>query len=192
MTMYDVGDMATVTTELRDAAGTLAAADVALTVTLPDGTVLAPAPAVVDNGGTGLYKASFPLTMRGTWRYTWTASGAVVAVDGGELTVVGVAQLNNAAEYIGASPQEPLLARLLAVAQEMVDEHLGVEGLVSCPPAIRAHAITHLTSELYSRRNNPGGVLWAPGGDTAARLSRDALASVLPMLDRYVAGIGIA
>ena len=190
--MYEVGDVAVVTTEVRDAGGDLIAATVALTVTLPDGAVLTPAPAVVDGGGTGLYQASVPLTILGTWRYAWAAAGAVVVPDGGELIVVGVGQLANAAAYIGASPDDPLLARLLPVAQTMVFEYLGTIGLARCPLDIRDHAVIQLTSELYSRRNTPGGVLWAPGGDTAARLSRDALAPVEPMLADYVIDVGIA
>lgn len=85
--IYDVGDSATVTTELRDTAGNLTAATVAITVTKPDGSALSPTPTVSDNGGTGKYKTSFVVDAVGTWKYKWTASGALVAVDGGQLSV---------------------------------------------------------------------------------------------------------
>lgn len=91
--MYDVGDTATVTTELRDADGELIAATVVITVTKPDGTTLTPVPDVVSNGGTGLYKALVPVSVAGTWRYKWTASGAVTAVDGGQVEVVDVGRV---------------------------------------------------------------------------------------------------
>lgn len=89
--IYDVGDEATVTTELRDINGNLVAATVVITVTKPNGTTSTPT--VSSNGGTGLYKASFPVDAVGTWRYKWTASGAVVAVDGGQLDVVNVGRV---------------------------------------------------------------------------------------------------
>lgn len=195
---YDVGDIATVETELRDASDTPTAADVSLVVYLPGGAVLTPAPAVLDNGGVGRYRASFPLTTTGVWRYKWTASGALSAVDSGDLTVTGPGRLAGAASYIGASIDDPMLARLLDVAEVLVSEFLttfdedGVAIVSECPESIREHAVIQLTSELYSRRNNPNGVVWAPGGDSAARLSRDAMVSVLPLLLPYAASRGIA
>lgn len=89
--IYDVGDEATVTTELRDIAGTPTDATVSISVTAPDDTTSTPN--VVGNGGTGLYKSSFPVTQAGTWRYKWTASGAISAVDGGQLEVVVVGRV---------------------------------------------------------------------------------------------------
>lgn len=93
MTMYDIGDVATVTTRLRDAAGQLVDADVVIAVTRPDGTALSPVPTVEDNGGLGLFKAAFALDMAGTWRYTWSASGAVTALDAGQLEVAAVGRV---------------------------------------------------------------------------------------------------
>lgn len=186
---YDVGDIAIVETELRDSDGTLTAAVVTITVVKPDGTVLTPEPTVVDNGGVGKYKASFALDVKGLWKYYWTSSGALIAVDGGEFTVSTTGSVAAAAAYIGASPDDALLAKLTSVAETMVDEYLS-DG-IGCPLNIRDHAITQLASELFSRRNNPGGVIWAPGGDSAQRLSRDPMLSVIPMLRSY-ASLGIA
>lgn len=89
--IYDVGDRATVTTELRNAQGELTAATVTLTVTGPDGTITTPS--VSDNGGTGLYASSFLVPLAGTWRYKWTASGALVGVDSGQLSVVDAGRI---------------------------------------------------------------------------------------------------
>jgi hypothetical protein len=189
--IYDVGDVALIQTELRDAGGTLAAATVTLDVIKPDGTVLTPPLVVLDNGGTGKYRAFIPLTVTGTWRYLWMATGAVSAADGGDLAVFDAGRLASAASHIGASPDDPLLARLLMVAVTLVGEYLGADGLLSCPAIVRDHAINQLASELFTRRNSPGGVVWAPGGDNVTRLSRDALISVAPLLRPY-AELGIA
>lgn len=89
--IYDVGDEATVNTELRNIAGTLTDATVSILVTAPDATTSTPS--VSSNGGTGLYKASFPVTQVGTYKYKWTASGAVAAVDGGQVEVVAVGRV---------------------------------------------------------------------------------------------------
>lgn len=191
---YDVGDRVTVTTELRDIDGTLTAATVTLTVTAPDGTISFPA--VVDNGGTGKYLALFTVDAAGRWLYKWTASGALVAVDGGHLTVIEAGLVASAAAYIGASATDPLLADLVHAAVTLVDEYLGIDGIEDCPRAVRDLAINQLASELFSRRNSPGGVLWGPGGDSvapggSARLSRDAMVSVIPLLRKY-AELGIA
>ncbi len=89
--IYDVGDEATVTTELRDVNGDLVAATVTILVTKPDATTATPT--VESNGGTGLYKSSFAVDQVGTWRYKWTASGAITAVDGGQFSVVAVGRV---------------------------------------------------------------------------------------------------
>jgi hypothetical protein len=83
--IYNVGDSATITTELRDADGVLTAATVVLSVIKPDGTVLLPP--VLDNGGVGKYRATVYLSEAKTWRYIWTASGTITKVDSGQLSV---------------------------------------------------------------------------------------------------------
>jgi hypothetical protein len=193
MTVYDVGDIATISTTLVDANGQPIDADVTLTITHPaTATTLDPSPLIVDTAGTGNYAASFVVTMRGIWHYTWTAAGTVTAVDSGDLIVTDRARLQGIADYIDTPVDDPLLARLSIVADDMIADHLGDTAL-TVPLSIRDHAVMHLTSELYSRRGAPGGVLWSPGGgDTLARLNRDVMASVMPILAPYTAGVGIA
>lgn len=84
--IYDVGDVATISTELRDANGDLINATVAITITKPDGTIYSPTPSV-STTGTGLYRASWSVADVGTWRYKWSASGAVTAIEGGQFDV---------------------------------------------------------------------------------------------------------
>lgn len=187
--MYDVGDVVTLVTELRDADGTLTDSAVTLTVIDPDGVVSAPL--VEANGGTGKYKASFTVDALGPWFYSWHASGMLTAADGGQVSVLEPGRLTAVAAYIGASPSDPLLAQLVLVANTMVDQYLGVDGILTCPAVVRSHAINQLASELFTRRNSPGGVVWAPGGDNVSRLARDAMVSVAPLLRAY-AELGIA
>lgn len=79
-----VGSSVTVTFSVRNAAGSPADADVALTIVRPDGTE----PAVtVDHPGLGEYEATFACTQPGLWAWRWTASGAVTAADSGLLRV---------------------------------------------------------------------------------------------------------
>jgi hypothetical protein len=82
---FDVGDAPTLSTTVTDVAGTPTDATMALAVTKPDGTTASPS---ITHGGTGVYTAVVTVDQAGTWFYTWTASGAVVAVDAGQFAVV--------------------------------------------------------------------------------------------------------
>lgn len=191
--IYDVGDVATITTELRDALGVLTDATVSIVVTKPDGTEQVPALIPAGNGGVGKFKALLPLPVAGTWSYVWAADDLALAfTDGsGALPVLGAGRLASAAAYIGASATDPMLAGIVLTAVTMVDEYLGPSGVTACPGPVRDLAVNQLASELFSRRNSPGGVVWAPGGDSVTRLSRDAMVSVAPLLRSY-AEAGIA
>jgi hypothetical protein len=98
--------------------------------------------------------------------------------------------LTEVADYVGTSPAEPTLPGLLSVAVKLVDDHLGATGRERCPEEVHKHAITQLVSELWTRRNAPGGVAqWTPDG-APLRLARDSLVAVRPLLDPY-RGLGV-
>ena len=94
--------------------------------------------------------------------------------------------LEQAAAYVGGSPDDPNLPGLLATATRMVDDYLRQDGRMRCPIEVHDHSILQLSSELYIRRNSPGGIVsWGPDGSVPARLASDAMISVQPALDRY-------
>lgn len=83
-----VGDRPRLTYELRDpTTNALVDGTVACTVTAPDTSTSSPA---VVHDGVGLYHADVTVTMAGLWRWTFTASGAVVDVTDGSLYVQAV------------------------------------------------------------------------------------------------------
>jgi hypothetical protein len=93
--------------------------------------------------------------------------------------------VDDLAGYANASPADPLLPAILADATELVDEYLGETGRETCPVRTRDLAIRQLGSELFARRNAPGGVLQWTSDGAPIRLARDAMVSVKPLLDRY-------
>lgn len=96
------------------------------------------------------------------------------------------------AEFVSASPADPLLPGLLLDAEELVSEYLGTAGIARCPTRTYDLAIKTLASELFARRNAPGGVSsWGPDGQQPVRLARDPLVSVRSLLLPY-RGLGVA
>jgi len=89
------------------------------------------------------------------------------------------------ADYVGAAPAEPLLPLVHAASLEMIDDYLGPRGKSKCPTSVYDLATLQLGSELWIRRNSPGGVMSWANGDVPARLAADAMRSVRPLLDRY-------
>jgi hypothetical protein len=90
VTVYNVGDLVTITTTLTDLTGTPTNSTMALVVTKPDGTTTGP---TITNPGTGLYAANVTADQAGTWLYTWTASVVLVKIDEGQFTVGSPAPL---------------------------------------------------------------------------------------------------
>lgn len=84
MSVYDVGDLASLRHEVR-VDGTLTNATVVIAVTKPDGTAVTPAP-TVSNPSTGVYTASVSVDQAGPWIYVWTMSGTVVDVAVGQFS----------------------------------------------------------------------------------------------------------
>ena len=73
--MYDLGDLVTLSVEIRDATGTLAdATNVNLLLTLPDGATFGPTP--VYSTPTGTYTYTYTPTQVGRHVVRWVATGA--------------------------------------------------------------------------------------------------------------------
>lgn len=95
------------------------------------------------------------------------------------------------ADYVGAEPNgdyEQLLIAALGEAVAMVDEWVGA---ATVPVTIRDWAVKETASDLFYRRNAPGGVVnqqFTSLGDTgdSVRIRRDPMAGVYPVLRRYV------
>lgn len=95
-------------------------------------------------------------------------------------------------DYVGAEaggPYERLLASALAEAVAMVDEWIG--SAAGVPEPLRDWAVKETGSDLFYRRNAPGGVVnqqFTSLGDTGdpVRVRRDPMAGVYPVLRRYV------
>lgn len=94
--------------------------------------------------------------------------------------------VDDLADYVGAAPTEPLLPLIHAASLSLINDHLGARGKAKCPVDIYDLATLQLGSELWIRRNSPGGVVnsWV-NGQVPARLARDAMASIKPMIDKY-------
>lgn len=130
MTTRDVGDRIDLRYEARDPDGNLTAATMALTVTDPTDDTSTPS---ITNPGTGLYDASFTLTEAGLWRWVWTASGAVVDVQYGDVlaadpspsTYATLAQLRKRVTGSDDGSRDDELSRALAAAARDWDEDTG-------------------------------------------------------------------
>ena len=85
---FDIGQKVRLPVAVADADGTPTAAAMAVVITRPDGTVF-PAGAVVQDAGVGNYHVDVTTdgTNWGPWLWTFTASGAVVAVYSGQFFV---------------------------------------------------------------------------------------------------------
>ena len=83
---YDVGQMVRLPVTVKDAAGVLTNATMAIEVRRADDTVVAPPPTIV-NDSTGVYHADVVPDASGPWTWKWTSSGAVVGVHTGQFFV---------------------------------------------------------------------------------------------------------
>ncbi|HYS39164.1 MAG TPA: hypothetical protein VEO01_26405 [Pseudonocardiaceae bacterium] len=83
---YDVGQKVNLSTVVKDTNGAPIDATMDLAVNAPDGTVTHPTP--INHPSTGNYNADYvPVLGGGIYWYVWTASGAAVAVDQGQIWV---------------------------------------------------------------------------------------------------------
>ena len=125
---YDLGDVVTVSVNVKDSTGTLAAAGaVTLTVTLPDGTTTAPS---VTNSSTGVYTATYTPTQVGRHGVRWVATGANAGaytdvfdvLDSALMPIVSLADAK-AHLNITTTTDDEELRRFLAVATEMAERY---------------------------------------------------------------------
>jgi hypothetical protein len=79
---YDVGDAVRIETTVRDPDGALTNTTIGIAVTRPDGT--AATASVPTSPSLGVYRSTVTVDQAGWWTWQWTASGAVVGVEGGQ------------------------------------------------------------------------------------------------------------
>lgn len=130
--IYDIGDKVTLSTIVKTEAGTpVNTPALTIAVTKPDGTAVSPAPTVTNTGSGGLYTAQVTVDQAELWRYVWTASGTVVAVEPGQFTVrtqnVYVASMEEFKAHLNRSDatDDVELRTYLASATEWVEAELG-------------------------------------------------------------------
>ena len=90
--------------------------------------------------------------------------------------------IEDVADYVGSSPAEPLLPLIHRTSLALIDRYLGPRGKAKVPVDIYDNATLHLASELFARRNAPGGIASWASGEVPVRLARDPMLSVIPML----------
>lgn len=126
---YFVGQLVTVSTEVRTAAGVLTDATVILNVTSPDGVTTTYAPP--DHPGTGLYSKGITATQAGDWFYQFTSSGTVIATDAGQFHVrvaapmiVGLTEVKKHANITTNVDDEELMD-FIGTAQNIIEHLVG-------------------------------------------------------------------
>lgn len=88
--------------------------------------------------------------------------------------------------YIGASTEDDqFIEQCLISAQLLVNEYCGSNANV--PLSVKERCYLEVGSELYHRRSAPLGIAQYATFDAApARIARDPLVGVYPILDRYI------
>lgn len=88
------------------------------------------------------------------------------------------------AVYVGANEDDVFLPRVYSAALELIYGYLGAAE-ADVPASVLETAILQLGSELWVRRNSPGGIAqWTDEGNPV-RLGADPLRTVRPLLARY-------
>lgn len=166
MTTYDVGDAVRLQTEVRNPDGTLTNATMAIAVTKPDGT--AASPSAPSNVSTGVYQSTVTVDQAGLWTYVWTASGAVVGVDNGQILVQAARALVAPVEDLKAhlritvTTQDAMLREVLTAVTDIMEpvvgpvsprtftEYVDVVGRLVAPRRGPLVSVTSLTPDLGS------------------------------------------
>lgn len=87
-------------------------------------------------------------------------------------------------EFIGVSPNDPVLPGLLAAASTLVDAYLGT-GKTRCPDELLNLSIRLVTRRLWDIYKSSNGVVqWGPDGESSF-LPADMLKPVTPILARF-------
>lgn len=125
---YDLGDVVTVSVNVKDSAGAAAnAGAMVLTITAPDGTTSTPSPT---NTPTGVYTATYTPDQVGRHLVRWVATGANAGaytdvfdvLDPALMPLVSLADVK-AHLNIATTADDEELRRTLAVATEMAERH---------------------------------------------------------------------
>lgn len=100
-------------------------------------------------------------------------------------------QLAKLARHVGdgGSQHTEALTDVWTEAAALVDKYVGT-ARDAVPGPIWERAIIETASELYHRRNAPGGVLaqFSELGGSTVRLARDPMLGAYPLLDRWLPG----
>lgn len=144
--IYDVGDKVTVSTVVRNDAGTPVNTPT-LTIAVTKGdrvTLVTPAPTVTNTAAGGVYTAPITVDIAGLWSYVWTASGTVVSTDSGQFTVeparVYVASIEEFKAHLNRTDvaDDAELRTHLSAATDWVEDEIG--GPVSPTSFTEVHA----------------------------------------------------
>jgi hypothetical protein len=87
--------------------------------------------------------------------------------------------------YIGASTEDDaFIEECLKSAVLLVNEYCGTSNI---PTSVKERCYLEVGSELYHRRSAPLGIAqYATFDQAPARIARDPLVGVYPILDRYI------
>jgi hypothetical protein len=163
--VIDLGDTVPLAVEITDGQGEPTnASSVVLTITLPDGTALDPAP-VVTNPVMGRYEFDYVPTVAGLHVVRWASTNPATAfadvIDvraAGEVSVVSLADakrhLNKSAQRVDDDEE---LRGVLVAAVERVERHVGRELAGSVSPAQRLAVLEVLAEFWSSQRTRLGG-----------------------------------
>jgi hypothetical protein len=140
---FDLGDVATLAIQIKDATGTLAnAGTVTCTVTAPDATTSLP---TVVNGSTGNYQVTFTPTQIGLYGVRWVATGANAGsytdvLDVADPAYLPVVSLTEAKDYLNitTSSYDEKLRGLITTATAIAEQY--------CNRAIARKTITQTFS----------------------------------------------
>lgn len=93
--------------------------------------------------------------------------------------------IEEVADYVGISSDDPNLPALIEAAEILVEEDLKPDGMRKCPEPLFDMAVTQTVDQLWRKRNAPGGV--ASFGETGQPvfLPADVLKPVRPLYAKY-------
>jgi hypothetical protein len=141
--MFDVGDAVALRHEVRNTDGVLTNATVALTVTAPSGTTVAP---TITNTSTGIYDAAALVADEaGVWAYAWMVSGTVTDVSAGTFYVVVQAppayvttsSVKSALGKLTSDDRDELIAQAARSASRLIDRRTGRQFWTEVTPSER-------------------------------------------------------
>jgi hypothetical protein len=159
MPTYDLGDGIELE-KLVYVDNVLTAAVVALTVTKPDGTPIAPN---VTNPSLGTYLAeTVPLDQTGVWEYVWTISGAVIDHDEGTFTVLDPAPPAYTTPLLvkaglgktTVDDRDDLIAGATIASSRMIDERTGRRFYLDRAASSRIYTRTAGSGRIYFDRQH--------------------------------------